>query len=43
MLTGRDGNIDRLLAKMAGATDYFTKPVKTQQLLDLVAKLTVDV
>jgi twitching motility two-component system response regulator PilG len=42
MLTGRDGNIDRLLARMAGATDYFTKPVKTQQLLDLVAKLTVD-
>jgi twitching motility two-component system response regulator PilG len=43
MLTGRDGNIDRLLAKMAGATDYFTKPVKTQQLIDLVARLTVDV
>jgi twitching motility two-component system response regulator PilG len=43
MLTGRDGNIDRLLARMAGATDYFTKPVKTQQLLDLVAKLTVDI
>jgi twitching motility two-component system response regulator PilG len=42
MLTGRDGNIDRLLAKMAGATDYFTKPVKTQQLLDLVARLTID-
>jgi twitching motility two-component system response regulator PilG len=43
MLTGRDGNIDRLLAKMAGATDYFTKPVKTQQLLDLVARLAIDI
>jgi twitching motility two-component system response regulator PilG len=39
MLTGRDGNIDRLLAKMAGATDYFTKPIQTQQLLNLVNQL----
>jgi len=36
MLTGRDGAIDRLRARMVGATDYLTKPFDPQHLLDLV-------
>lgn len=38
MLTGKDGFIDRVKARMAGATDYLTKPVKPQELLTLVEK-----
>lgn len=38
MLTGRDGFIDRVKARMAGATDYLTKPFGTQELLTLVEK-----
>ncbi len=40
MLTGRDGLIDRIRARMVGATDYMTKPFEPQQLLSLVQKLT---
>ena len=40
MLTGRDGVIDRLRARMVGATDYMTKPFDPQQLLNTVNKLT---
>ncbi|MGL5059716.1 MAG: response regulator [Microcoleus sp.] len=38
MLTGIDGFIDRVQARMAGATDYFTKPVGESELLMLVEK-----
>lgn len=40
MLTGRDGFIDRIRARMVGATDYITKPFDPQQLLTIVHKLT---
>lgn len=39
MLTGRDGLIDRMRAHMVGATEYLTKPVQPQQLLDVLRKL----
>lgn len=39
MLTGRDGVVDRLRARVAGATDYMTKPIHAQQLVELVHKL----
>ncbi|MEM1280144.1 MAG: response regulator [Cyanobacteria bacterium P01_H01_bin.152] len=38
MLTGRDGFIDRVKARMAGATDYLTKPFGAHELLTLVEK-----
>jgi twitching motility two-component system response regulator PilG len=38
MLTGKDGFIDRVKARMAGATDYLTKPFGEQELLMLVEK-----
>jgi twitching motility two-component system response regulator PilG len=39
MLTGRDGLIDRMRAHMVGATEYLTKPVQPQALLDVLKKL----
>lgn len=36
MLTGRDGFIDRVRARIVGATDYLTKPFGEQELLTLV-------
>ncbi len=39
MLTGRDGLIDRLRARMVGANDYITKPFTPQQLFNVVNKL----
>ena len=33
MLSRRDGVIDRLKGRLAGAKDYLTKPVKTQDLI----------
>jgi twitching motility two-component system response regulator PilG len=39
MLTGRDGIVDRLRARVAGATDYMTKPIHAQNLIELVNKL----
>jgi twitching motility two-component system response regulator PilG len=33
MLTGRDGMIDRLKARLAGAKDYITKPFRTQDVI----------
>lgn len=36
MLTGKEAYLDRLLARMAGATDYLTKPFNEQELLSLV-------
>lgn len=38
MLTGIDGFIDRVKARMVGATDYFTKPFGESELLMLVEK-----
>jgi twitching motility two-component system response regulator PilG len=38
MLTGIDGFIDRVKARMVGATDYFTKPFGENELLMLVEK-----
>lgn len=36
MLTGKDGFIDRVQAKMVGATDYLAKPFEQDELLMLV-------
>jgi twitching motility two-component system response regulator PilG len=38
MLTGKDGFIDRVKARMVGATDYMTKPFGEGELLTLVEK-----
>ena len=38
MLTGREGFIDRVRARMVGATDYLTKPFGEYELLTLVEK-----
>jgi twitching motility two-component system response regulator PilG len=38
MLTGKDGFIDRVRARMVGATDYLTKPFGEAELLMLVEK-----
>ncbi|MEG3976376.1 response regulator, partial [Microcoleus sp. herbarium8] len=38
MLTGIDGFIDRVKARMAGATDFYTKPFGESELLMLVEK-----
>jgi len=38
MLTGRDGFIDRVRARMVGATDYLTKPFGEYELLTLIEK-----
>lgn len=39
MLTGRDGLVDRIRARMVGATNYITKPFQPQQLLGVVNEL----
>jgi twitching motility two-component system response regulator PilG len=38
MLTGKDGFIDRVRARMVGATDYLTKPFADTELITLVEK-----
>ncbi|MDY6939752.1 MAG: response regulator [Cyanobacteriota bacterium] len=38
MLTGKDGFIDRVKARMVGATDYLTKPFGDRELLTIVEK-----
>jgi len=38
MLTGRDGLVDRIRARMVGATDYLTKPFTPQELLSLAQR-----
>lgn len=38
MLTGKDGFIDRVRARMIGATDYLTKPFGESELIMLVEK-----
>jgi twitching motility two-component system response regulator PilG len=37
-LSGRDGLLDRLKARLAGAKEYVTKPFKTQEIVALVQK-----
>lgn len=39
MLTGRDGMIDRVRAKIVGATDYLTKPCDPNKLVSLAKAL----
>ncbi len=41
MLTGRDGIIDRMRAKLVGADKYLTKPFDPQDLINMVRKNTV--
>jgi len=36
MLSGRDGVIDRLKGRLAGAKDYLTKPFRTQDVMSVV-------
>lgn len=38
MLTSKDGFIDRIKARMVGATEYLTKPFKEKELLAIVGK-----
>ena len=37
-ISSRDGVLDRLMARLAGANDYVIKPFKTQQIIELVQK-----
>jgi DNA-binding response OmpR family regulator len=36
MLSRRDGVIDKLKGRLAGAKDYLTKPFKTQELISVI-------
>ncbi|MEL6494336.1 MAG: response regulator [Cyanobacteria bacterium J06623_7] len=38
ILTGNDGIVDRVRAKMVGSTDFLGKPAKPQQVLDTIEK-----
>ena len=38
MLTARDGLFDKVQGRLAGATEYLTKPFETEQLRQLVRK-----
>lgn len=40
MLTGRDGLLDRIRARMVGASDYIAKPFNPQNLIQLVQSYT---
>jgi twitching motility two-component system response regulator PilG len=39
MLTGRDGLVDRVRARLVGTADYVTKPFDAKTLIDVVANL----
>lgn len=39
MLTARNKAFDRVIGKMAGATEYLTKPFEAEQLCQMVGKL----
>ncbi|MDX1977173.1 MAG: response regulator [Pseudanabaenaceae cyanobacterium bins.68] len=43
ILTGRDGMIDRVRAKIAGSTDFLSKPPETSKVLQMVDKYLVKV
>jgi twitching motility two-component system response regulator PilG len=38
MLTGRDGFVDKVRARVVGATDYITKPFEAKVLMDAIQK-----
>jgi two-component system, chemotaxis family, response regulator PixG len=38
ILTGNDGVIDRVRAKVVGATDFLTKPVQSELVLEIAQK-----
>jgi CheY-like chemotaxis protein len=38
MVTARDGFFDKVKGRMAGATEYLTKPFENEQLIDLVGE-----
>ncbi|MEC4804222.1 MAG: response regulator [Jaaginema sp. PMC 1079.18] len=38
ILTGKDGIVDRMRAKMVNATDFINKPVERQKILDVLQK-----
>ena len=38
MLTSRDGMLSQLRGRMAGATEYLTKPFKTQEVIEIVSR-----
>jgi CheY-like chemotaxis protein len=38
ILTGKDGLIDRMRAKMVGSTEYVSKPVQRKKILEMVQK-----
>ena len=42
MLTGREGFVDRIRARMVGSTAYLTKPFDFQELKTLVQKLSLN-
>ena len=41
ILTGNDGTIDRVRAKVVGATDFLTKPVQSEFVLEIAQKYLV--
>lgn len=41
MLTGADGPIDKVRAKLAGASGFISKPVEVSQILDTIEKFVV--
>ena len=43
ILTGRDGMIDRVRAKMAGSTDFLSKPPESSKVLQMIEKYLVKV
>ena len=38
IVTGNDGLVDRMRAKLAGSTDFISKPVERKKILNLIEK-----